>query len=312
MSAQFTLPLQTVIPGQLIASSLWNGEWQNLNTNFIPAGMDSYSDTDTQMQIQTAPYPGSVTSHASNLGGEIERIRYQISALIGGTYWYEAPAASVSTLNDISVPVGGVVDYPSSSAPNSNWHLADGTAISRTLYSVLYSLIGTTFGVGDGSTTFNLPDYTDRMSIAAGNLYALADTGGAVSSTPSVSITDPGHTHTQNSHTHTMANHTHSTPNHTHTLADGGASGFNAGTGKIVKDTGSGNLRQTTSGGNVQEASYTTNSGGSGTSGTPSTNTSDAATATNNSNTTGISASLGSGISSLPPYLGMFKMIRVS
>ena len=83
MGAQFSLPLIEVIPGQLVASALWNNEWNNLNTNFIPAGMDSYSDTDTQMQIQTPPYPGSVTSHAPNLGGEIERIRYQILQILG-------------------------------------------------------------------------------------------------------------------------------------------------------------------------------------------------------------------------------------
>src|ERR1700685_998792 len=113
MGAQFTIPLVTVIPGQLIASALWNNEFQNINTNFIPAGMDSYSDTDTQMQIQTNPYPGSVTSHATSLGGEIERIRYQISLLIGQTYWYQPPAANIASLSNNILPIGGVIDYPS-------------------------------------------------------------------------------------------------------------------------------------------------------------------------------------------------------
>lgn len=45
-------------------------------------------------------------------------------------------------------------------ANHGNWFLCDGQAISRTAYAELFSLIGTTYGSGDGSTTFNLPDYT--------------------------------------------------------------------------------------------------------------------------------------------------------
>jgi len=208
MSAQFTLPLQVVIPGQLIASSLWNNEWANLNVNFIPAGMDSYSDTDVQMQIQTAPYPGSVTSHAANLGGEIERIRYQISAMLGATtpaYWYAKPPTDLTTVAATNIPIGGVIDYPTATPPSSNYHLADGTAINRTIYATLFTLIGTTFGTGDGTTTFNLPNYTDRLSIGSGNLYAVASTGGAVNHTLSIpempshkhTAVDSGHTHTE-------------------------------------------------------------------------------------------------------------------
>lgn len=313
MGAQFTIPLITVIPGQLIASVLWNNEFNNINTNFIPAGMDSYSDTDAQMQIQTAPFPGSVTSHASNLGGEIERIRFQIAAILGTTYWYNAPAASIATMQNSLVPIGGVIDFPSATAPNANYHLADGTAIDRVIYASLFTLIGVAFGPGDGSTSFNLPNYTDKMSIAAGNLYALAATGGAVSSTPSVSVTDPGHNHTQNSHTHTMGNHTHSTPAHQHQLDTGTSLTIGTPLNRITGGGASSTLiyAQGTGAGSANAVPSTTASGGSGTSGTPSTNTTDATTPTNNSNTTGITASLGSGIATLPPYLSMYKMIRV-
>ena len=55
------------------------------------------------------------------------------------------------------VPVGTLVDFAGSAAPTF-WILCHGQAISRTTYSVLFAVIGTTYGVGDGSTTFNLPD----------------------------------------------------------------------------------------------------------------------------------------------------------
>jgi hypothetical protein len=93
--ATFLIPLITVIPGQLITAALWNNEWNNVGTNFNPPGMDGYSDTDAQMRLQTNPFPGSVTSHSTNLGGEIERIRYQIATLLGTTYWYQPPPGPI-------------------------------------------------------------------------------------------------------------------------------------------------------------------------------------------------------------------------
>jgi microcystin-dependent protein len=308
MGAQFTIPLITVIPGQLIASALWNNEWNNVNTNFIPAGMDSYSDTDAQMQIQTDPYPGNVTSHASNMGGEIERIRFQIALILGTTYWYNDPATSIATAVNSLVPVGGVIDYPSATAPNANYHLADGTAISRAIYPTLFTLVGTTFGAGDGVTTFNIPNYTDKMSIAAGNLYALAATGGSVAG--ALAITDPGHTHIQNAHNHTDAGHTHSTPNHTHSLAAGSTPASYPFSPTFTQNIGqvSGNLATIGGSGGFAAASVTptTSSGGGGTSGSGNASINNT-TPTENSQTTGISGTA----ATLPPYLGMYKMIRV-
>ena len=56
---------------------------------------------------------------------------------------------------------GMVIPYAGTSAP-SGWLLCDGSAISRTTYSALFSAIGTTYGVGDGSSTFNLPNFQGR------------------------------------------------------------------------------------------------------------------------------------------------------
>lgn len=66
-------------------------------------------------------------------------------------------AATVNNALRISVPAGSVLSFARSTAP-SGFLKCDGSAISRTVYADLYSAIGTVFGVGDGSTTFNLPD----------------------------------------------------------------------------------------------------------------------------------------------------------
>lgn len=61
------------------------------------------------------------------------------------------------------VPVGGFVPYLGTAVPNNNFALPEGQAISRTTYATLFSLIGTTYGVGDGVTTFNIPDIRGRV-----------------------------------------------------------------------------------------------------------------------------------------------------
>lgn len=55
------------------------------------------------------------------------------------------------------VPTGAVMPFAMNSAP-SGWLAADGTAVSRTIYAALFAAIGTTYGTGDGNSTFNLPD----------------------------------------------------------------------------------------------------------------------------------------------------------
>lgn len=81
------------------------------------------------------------------------------------------------------------------SAVPGRWLLANGAAVSRTTYAALYAAIGTTYGVGDGSTTFNLPNLSARMILGAGT-DALASTGGARTHTLTVGEM-PAHTHAQ-------------------------------------------------------------------------------------------------------------------
>lgn len=66
-------------------------------------------------------------------------------------------------VNPYVIPIGGLLDYAGTTAPNSAFVLPYGQAISRTTYATLFSLVSTTFGVGDGSTTFNVPDLRGRV-----------------------------------------------------------------------------------------------------------------------------------------------------
>lgn len=85
-----------------------------------------------------------------------------------------------TAINDVSkqsLPLGTVLEYYGSVAPE-NFMFANGQEISRTDYSELYELIGTTHGVGDNSTTFNLPDRRQRVAIGLESNETVFDTLG--------------------------------------------------------------------------------------------------------------------------------------
>ena len=84
--------------------------------------------------------------------------------------------------------VGAIKPWGKATAP-SGYVLCDGTAISRTTYAELFVVIGTTYGAGDTSTTFNVPNLQGKMPQGYdGNTYNLAGTGGA--NTVTVAVTN--------------------------------------------------------------------------------------------------------------------------
>ena len=83
------------------------------------------------------------------------------------------------------VPTGCVQAYAGVAIPNG-WLLCDGSAVDRNTYAALFTVIGTTYGAGNGTTTFNLPNLTGRVAVGAGSSYPLAAKGGEASHTLTV------------------------------------------------------------------------------------------------------------------------------
>lgn len=131
------------------------------------------------------------------------------------------------TITDTQVgygPTGQVTQFAGASAP-AGFLLCNGAAISRTTYAKLYAVIGTTYGAGDGSTTFNVPDLQNRVAVGkgSGTFASLNNKGGA-------------ETHTLSSNE--MPYHNHSTQG---LLSDGGSPGVymaGQGDGNIVMYAG--------------------------------------------------------------------------
>jgi microcystin-dependent protein len=98
-----------------------------------------------------------------------------------------------------SIPSGTIMDFGGSTAP-SGWLGCDGSAVSRTTYARLFGAIGTTWGTGDGSTTFNLPDFRRRVAVGSGGSSSatldndVGDTGGSETHTLSTAEL-PSHQH---------------------------------------------------------------------------------------------------------------------
>ena len=65
-------------------------------------------------------------------------------------------------------PIGAITEYPVSESVPNNWLLCNGQAVSRIEYEELFEILGTTWGTGDGSTTFNLPNRAGLIAIGAG------------------------------------------------------------------------------------------------------------------------------------------------
>lgn len=89
---------------------------------------------------------------------------------------YDFSGANLQGLQGVNT--GIIVPWSNASVP-SGFLECNGAAVSRTTYSALFAVVSTTYGAGDGSTTFNVPDLTDRVAIGKSPTYALASTGGA-------------------------------------------------------------------------------------------------------------------------------------
>jgi microcystin-dependent protein len=131
-----------------------------------------------------------------------------------------------------ALPVGFMSLYAASATPPVGWMICNGSTVSRTTYSALFALIGTSYGAGDGSTTFNLPDCRGRSVIGFGQgtgltNRALGANGGEENHTLlTAELAGHNHAATQGTHTHTAS--------HSHGIAQIGYTYMYQGTGAAI------------------------------------------------------------------------------
>jgi len=166
--------------------------------------------------------PSFQTASGGNLTGDVTSVGVAttISAsvvtsnmIVDGTIVVADLAAAVQAF---LTPTATIVSYAASSAP-TGWLLCSGQAVSRTTYATLFSTISTTYGVGDGSTTFNVPDLRGRAAVGLDNMGGTDATRLDLANTLGTGAGAQYHTLT----TAQLASHTHTGPSHTHTFTTG-------------------------------------------------------------------------------------------
>jgi microcystin-dependent protein len=147
-------------------------------------------------------------------------------------------SAIASALAPLRVaPPGSLMPYAGSSAP-TGWLICDGSAVSRTTYADLFTAIGTTYGAGDGSTTFNLPDLGGR--VVAGKEATATRLTAALAGFNGNTLGAAGGDQRVHSHNHGVND-----PTHSHSFLHGGSTPA-AFTGRAGDGDGSNNYFQAT------------------------------------------------------------------
>jgi microcystin-dependent protein len=226
-------------------------------------------------------------------------------------------------------PAGSVIAFAGSSAP-TDWLLCYGQAVSRTTYATLFAVVSTTYGVGDGTTTFNLPDLRGRTVAGVDNMGGsdagrldIANSSGVVVGTQYVTLTAaqsgvPAHSHGSTasfsgsftgsaaSHNHTQDSHNHTQNAHQHVMnyADNGSIGSTRSVLNAAQTTGTdaGEMSPATA---TNQATTATNQA---TSITPAGTISGTVTMTNPNNTT---ASAAESHSVMQPTMVLNYIIKV-
>jgi microcystin-dependent protein len=117
---------------------------------------------------------------------------------------YDFDGANLTGIEGI--PTGTITPWSQASAP-TGFLECDGAAVSRSTYAALFAVVSTTYGAGDGSTTFNLPELTDRVACGKSNNKNFASTGGANTVTPTGNVA--GSTANATLSTAQLASHAH-------------------------------------------------------------------------------------------------------
>lgn len=187
-----------------------------------------------------------------------------------------------AALQEFLVPTGSINAWATNTAP-TGWQLCDGTAVSRTTFSALFAVIGTTYGSGNGSTTFNLPNLKGRVLVgrdaAQTEFDTLGETGGA--KTHTLATTEiPSHQHNVSAYGHGV-NQSNALGTHDHSFS-----------GTVSTGGGHSHNISITDPGHYHQVTYINRQRGTGSTGTDTpVNWAGVPNYDTSSNTTGITAS---------------------
>lgn len=156
-----TLAEPAFVPLTSISSTAVNSDLDDI-ADMLTDSLSRSGDGAMTAALQLDPTGGAVFSNDPDTG-LIRSAANTVTLRAGGVDALTLTASTALLFGSplLTIPVGVMVPYAGATAPSS-WLLCYGQAVSRTSYSSLFNIIGTAYGTGDGSTTFNVPDMRGR------------------------------------------------------------------------------------------------------------------------------------------------------
>ncbi|GAB7080831.1 tail fiber protein [Megalodesulfovibrio paquesii] len=174
----------------------WNGTVTDSLAAWGAAVDAKLAEVDAAQAQLTADLAAAIAQAQADVAACVDQARQDVAVAVATA---EAAATALAAI----LPAGAVLAFAMAAAP-AGWLKCNGAAISRTTYAALFAAIGTVFGAGDGSTTFNLPDlrgefvrgWDDGRGADAGRTLGSAQASANLSH--SHGVNDPSHRHTTN------------------------------------------------------------------------------------------------------------------
>ncbi|MBN8944558.1 MAG: tail fiber protein [Rhizobiales bacterium] len=244
----------------------FTGVWQMGNALAgANSNISSLSGLTTPLSVSQGGTAGNTAATArAGIGAAAAGVNSDITSLSGLTTPLSIAQGGTGVTSGI-FPPGAMIDYAGSAAP-AGWLLATGQAVSRTTYAALFAVISTTYGAGDGSTTFNVPDARGRVLAGLDNMGGI-DAARMASIGTRLTLGGVGGADTHTLTTAQLASHAHTgttttDPGHIHSI---GTVGLNVagGTAQVAVPPQNASTINTNSGG-AHAHTFTSDASGSG------------------------------------------------
>jgi microcystin-dependent protein len=168
--------LPNASPYTQLPSLAQNQVWVGSGSGITAAVLATSPSASVLQSLLASMIPGADGASIVGYYDTVDSVATTVAAFLNNLPAY---ITSFLTSTALGFKTGMMIDYGSTTPP-AGWLVCDGSAVSRTTYANLFATISTIWGVGDGSTTFNLPNLKGSVSVGSGGLTTTQFSGNTV------------------------------------------------------------------------------------------------------------------------------------